>query len=136
MKLRYVIGLVTLFASAFASANAGLSFPTHSAATENASIVFPQSQHPVALLGGYTIENGIFRSRTYDCGIDISDLNLTAKLVWDGGVPKLAILGDDLVMCRSAANSPFELDLNLFLNNLPDHVLHRLEMANPVDFNQ
>ncbi|KJY92076.1 hypothetical protein TW84_07115 [Vibrio neptunius] len=136
MKTNNVIGLVTLFAATCVSANATLTFPDTPSSVPDAPIVFPKSQHPIALIGGYTIEDGILKSRTYDCGINISDLNLTAKLIWDGVTPKLAIMGDDLIMCRSGVNSPFELDLNPFFDNIPDHVLSRLEVANTVDLNR
>ncbi|QIJ86797.1 hypothetical protein G3U99_21330 [Vibrio coralliilyticus OCN008] len=136
MKTNNVIGLVALLAATCVSATETITFPEASSSVPDAPIVFPKSQHPIALLGGYTVEDGVLRSRTYDCGINISDLNLTAKLIWDGVTPKMAIMGDDLIMCRSGANSPFELDLNAFFNNLPDHVLTRLEVANPVDFNR
>jgi hypothetical protein len=96
-------------------------------------VVFPTAQLPVALVGGYNIEDGIFKSRTYDCGINISDLNLTAKLVWEGTTPKIEIVGDDLLKCRSLANSPFELDINPLLNKLPNYEMFLLEVANHVN---
>lgn len=134
--MKNVLGFVTLLAASFVHAEDAITFPTQPATEVNESIVFPTVQYPIALVGGYEIENGILHSRTYDCGINISDLNLSAQLVWEGATPKVMIVGDDLIMCRSLANSPFELDINPVLNQLPNHDLYRLELANHVIFNR
>ena len=134
--MKNVLGFVTLLAASFVHAEDAITFPTQQATEVNEAIVFPTVQHPIALVGGYEIENGILHSRTYDCGINISDLNLSAQLVWEGATPKVMIVGDDLIMCRSLANSPFELDINPVLNQLPNHDLYRLELANHFIFNR
>ena len=73
MKTNNVIGLVALLAATCVSATETITFPEASSSVPDAPIVFPKSQHPIALLGGYTVEDGVLRSRTYDCGINISD---------------------------------------------------------------
>ncbi|MCZ8498693.1 hypothetical protein O9929_14250 [Vibrio lentus] len=79
------------------------------------------------------IENGILHSRTYDCGINISDLNsYRHNFILGGCDTESDDCCDDLIMCRSLANSPFELDINPVLNQLPNHDLYRLELANHV----
>ncbi|MGF1901026.1 hypothetical protein [Aliivibrio sifiae] len=133
MKTNSVIGLFALCSSVFANANGTIVFPGQNVSSGGGSVVFPTAQHPVTLVGGYNIEGGVFKSRTYDCGINISDLNLTAKLVWEGATPKIEIVGDDVFICRSLVNSPFELDINSLLNKLPNHEMYRLEVANHVN---
>ncbi|WP_104046353.1 hypothetical protein [Vibrio jasicida] len=134
--MKNVLVFVTLLAASFVHAEDAITFPTEQAAGGNDAIVFPTVQNPIVLVGGYEVENGVLRSRTYDCGINISDLNLSAQLVWEGATPKVMIVGDDLIMCRSLANSPFELDISTVLNQLPNHDLYRLEIANHVNFHR
>ena len=134
--MKNVLGFVTLLAASLVHAEDAITFPTQSAAEFNDPIVFPTVQHPIVLVGGYEVENGVLRSRTYDCGINISDLNLSAQLVWEGATPKVMIVGDDLIMCRSLANSPFELDISGVLEQLPNHDLYRVEIGNHVNFHR
>ena len=134
--MKNVLGFVTLLAASLVHAENAITFPAQSDAEVNDLIVFPTVQKPIVLVGGYEVENGVLRSRTYDCGINISDLNLTAQMVWDGSTPKVMIVGDDLIICRSLANSPFELDISGVLEQLPNYDLYRAEIANHVNFHQ
>ena len=58
--MKNVLGFVTLLAASFVHAEDAITFPTQQATEVNESIVFPTVQHPIALVGGYEIENGIF----------------------------------------------------------------------------
>ncbi|AQS36883.1 hypothetical protein Sps_01719 [Shewanella psychrophila] len=128
-----LIGLLALFATTAASANETIVFPgsTSTSAVE-ASITFPQEKSPIALVGGYQVEGGILTSRTYNCGINISDLEIEAKLHWDGATPQILIVGENLIMCRSGSTGPFSVDLTEFITNMPAHILDRIEVANGV----
>ncbi|MFT5705123.1 MAG: hypothetical protein ACI8SK_001078 [Shewanella sp.] len=114
-----LIGLVALFATTAASA-------------ANVPITFPQEKSPIALVGGYQVAGGILTSSTYNCGINIGDLEIEAKLHWDGSTPQILIVGKELIMCRSAVTGPFSIDLSEFIHNAPPHILDRLEVANGV----
>ncbi|CED59420.1 Putative exported protein [Moritella viscosa] len=94
--------------------------------------IFSEKKLPIAIVGGYQIENAILTARTLSCGINVSDLEIEAKLRWDGTTPKILLVGMNLIMCRSGVTSPFSIDLSEFIHNIPVHVLDRLEVANNV----
>ncbi|MPY26583.1 hypothetical protein FM037_11565 [Shewanella psychropiezotolerans] len=130
-----VIGLVALLATATVSANNVIVFPgTSDASVTEASITFPQEKTPVPLVGGYQIEQGVLTSRTYNCGINISDLEIEAKLHWNGATPQLVIVGAyPATMCRAGFTGPFSVDLTEFIHNTPTYILDQLEVANVVN---
>ncbi len=132
--MKKILGLIALFAISLVQAEETITLTTQSSFEVNQTTSPFIERKPIVLVGGYQIEDGVFRSRTYDCGIDISDLNLTAHLVWEGATPKVMIVGDDLAMCRSLENSTFELDLTGLMDQLPNYDLYRLEIANHVNF--
>ncbi|PSU45793.1 hypothetical protein C9J12_21375 [Photobacterium frigidiphilum] len=134
MKTIKVIGLLSLLASSFVSANNTIIF-SGSYHHENVPITYPKTQHPISLVGGYNITNGILSSNTYNCGIDVSDYNMTTTLQWEATKPLLVVLGDNLIMCRSGSTGPFELDLTQFIESTPPHILDHLEVANSYPFN-
>ena len=135
--MKSVLGLVTLLAASLAHAGDAITFPTQPAAeASGGAIVFPVVKQPIVLISGYEVEDGILRSRTYDCGNDISDLNLSAQLVWEGATPKVLVVADDMIRCRSLTNSPFELDINGVLDQLPNYEQYRVEIANRVHFHR
>ncbi|WP_394388886.1 hypothetical protein [Shewanella woodyi] len=128
-----LISLLALFAATATSANEAIVFPgsTNMAAAET-PITFPQEKSPIALVGGYQVEGGVLTSRTYNCGINISDLEIEAKLHWDGATPQILIVGENLIMCRSGSTGPFSVDLTESIINTPAHILDRIEVANGV----
>lgn len=132
--MKKILGLIALFATSLVQAEETTTLTTQSSFEINQTTSPFIERQPIVLVGGYQVEDGVLRSRTYDCGIDISDLNLSAQLVWEGITPKIMIVGDDLAMCRSLENSPFELDLTELLDQLPNYDLYRLEIANHVNF--
>jgi len=128
-----LIGLLAIFASTTVSANNTILFPG-SANTQatGTSISVPQYKSPIALVGGYQVSDGVLTSRTYNCGINISDLEIEAKLHWEGATPQIMVVGNNLIMCRSAATGSFSVDLTESINNVPAHILDRIEVANSV----
>ena len=134
--MKKILGFITLFAISLVHAEETIILPTESSFEIHQTISPFVERKPIVLIGGYQLEDSIFRSRTYDCGIDIRDLNLSAQLVWEGAIPKVMIVGDDLARCRSPENSPFELDLTDLMEQLPNYELYRLEIVNHVNFHQ
>ena len=132
--MKKILGLIALFAISLVQAEETTTLTTQSSFEINQTTSPFIEKKPIVLVGGFQLEDGVFRSRTYDCGIDISDLNLSAQLIWEGAIPKIMIVGNDLVRCRSGENSPFELDLTGIIDQLPNYDLYRLEIANHVNF--
>ncbi|WP_337911110.1 hypothetical protein [Vibrio cholerae] len=133
MKTIKLIGLLTLIASPFVSANTAITFPGENRSVPDAPITFPTSSKiPVTFFNGYTIKDGIFRSELGSC--DIADNpEYEAKLIWAGKIPQLVILGHtNNFPYRCGFHVDFELDLSEFLHNIPNHILERLEVANQV----
>ena len=136
MKTSTLIGLVAFSTSISAFANAIVFPDSENNARTETEIVFPKDKTPVPLVGGYQIENGILTSRTYNCGINISDLDIEAKLQWNGATPQLLIVGEyPSSMCRAGFTGPLSVDLAEFIHRIPAHVLDRLVVANhsPLD---
>lgn len=135
--MKFIIPLLlsaaVLLPSISVAANNAITPPTLTgmSATE-VPITFPEEKLPIAIVGGYQIENAILTARTYSCGINVSDLEIEARLRWDGATPKILLVGMNLIMCRSGVTSPFSVNLSEFINNIPAHVLDRLEVANNV----
>lgn len=128
-----LFGLIAILATATVSAN-NIVFPVHTDTLATESVVnFLQEKIPVPLVGGYQIENGVLTAKTYNCGISISDLEIEAKLIWDGATPQLLIVGAyPSTMCRAAFTGPFSVDLTGFIANTPTHILDHLGVANSV----
>ncbi|WP_230690600.1 hypothetical protein [Vibrio nigripulchritudo] len=90
---------------------------------------------PVPIVGGYTLENGVLTARTYNCGIDLEDLDMEAKVHWDGNTPQLLILGAyPDTMCRALFTGEFTLDLTQFIHDTPPHILDRLQVVTNPQF--
>ncbi|PKG38913.1 hypothetical protein [Psychromonas sp. Urea-02u-13] len=137
MKTIKILGLLAFATSMTVAANNAIVFPGPSnTAVENAPVVFPVDKTPVPLVGGYQIENGILTSSTYNCGINISDLDIEAKLKWDGATPQLLIVGTYKgIMCRSGVTGPISVDLSKFIQRTPTYILDRLVVANHAPLN-
>ncbi|MDP2571859.1 hypothetical protein Q8W40_06695 [Vibrio penaeicida] len=130
MKFFKLLSLAAMLATSAASANNAIVFPGSNSAVGDAPIVFPKAKTPVPIVGGYTLENGLLTASTYNCGINLDDLDMEAKVHWEGNTPQLLIVGDyPETMCRAGFTGEFTLDLTQFIHNTPVHILDRLEVV-------
>ncbi|MGL4830749.1 MAG: hypothetical protein ACRCXG_15815 [Vibrio sp.] len=130
-----LIGLLTLIASPFVSANNAIVFPGENGSVPNAPITFPtSSKTPISFYNGYTIKDGIFRSRVNTCIVQVDNPEYEVKLIWEGKTPQLLILANTHEFpLRCAFTDDMELDLTQFLQNIPSHIFEHLEVANRVN---
>ncbi|EGR3966076.1 hypothetical protein DDN11_19700 [Vibrio cholerae] len=133
MKTIKLIGLLTLIASPFVSANTAMTFPGENGSVPDVALNLPTSKTPVTFYDGFKVENGVFRSQVNGCTVDLSNPEYEAKLIWEGVSPKVIILSNtNLISCRAHQPSDMEIDLTHFLNNIPMHIRAQMVLANHV----
>lgn len=135
MKAIKLLGLSMIFASAFSFANETVVSADTATTSSDAPIVFAKEKSIVPIVGGYTLENGILTARTYNCGINLEDLDMEAKVNWNGNTPQLQVVGSyPDFMCRALFTGEFTLDLTQFIENTPPHILDRMEIVTTPGF--